>query len=658
MSDRFLIAGEYRLDLLDERLWRGGEAVRVGGKAFALLRALMERPQTLLTKDELFDRVWPGLAVSESVLTTAVKELRRALGDDARRPTVIETVHGRGYRFVLPVERGDAPASSAALVPISDAPALAGPVAPDAPPSTAAAPPPRRRGWLIAAAAASLAAVLLWLALATPLRAPSPRPDAPLKSIAVLPFDDFSPGTSQRWFAQGLTQEILTSLMRTPDLRVASRQSSARLSAQNADPLAVARALGVAHVLEGSVRRVDGRVRVTAELIRAADGVQLWSATYDRPARDVISIQEDIAYAIASALRTVMDPAKLRAMVAAGTRSVEAYEAYLSGLAFDQRQFDEGDIAHARAAADAYEQARRHDPGFAAAHWRAAATWFGNVTRVDASVRDERPEGERLARFFERVDMAIATSRDDTERLKYRAAHAAMRLRFVEAHRLMARYLALRPRDIDAWEEMADLAAYAGERGWMARAAERIHSLSMAEGDPRSRAITVSVMALRLDEAATRARQQLAVRPENALTLYQAHRALIWTGRVGEAEALLAPISASALPDHTKKLAALRQACAEGRGEDALVHRASIDRAGKLSARWQAAQIIGDEAGAARLLLPLDEPSRLPTLMQFLIHPTFDSTRYPKLSATLARDRVARAPSVAMPFACGTGGRS
>lgn len=102
-----LAAGPYRLDVADARLWKGSAPLRVGGKAFALMRVLMQSPQRLVTKDEIFERVWLGLAVSESVLTTAMKELRQALGDDARRPSVIETVHGRGYRFLLPVRELD-----------------------------------------------------------------------------------------------------------------------------------------------------------------------------------------------------------------------------------------------------------------------------------------------------------------------------------------------------------------------------------------------------------------------------------------------------------------------------------------------------------------------------------------------------------------------
>ena len=115
MSDAILKAGPLRLDLRDERLWRDGQSVRLSGRPLALLRCLMERSQTLVTKDEIFDQVWPNLTLSEAVLTTAIKELRQALGDSARKPEFIETVHRRGYRFLLPVfagDRGDdAPAS-------------------------------------------------------------------------------------------------------------------------------------------------------------------------------------------------------------------------------------------------------------------------------------------------------------------------------------------------------------------------------------------------------------------------------------------------------------------------------------------------------------------------------------------------------------------
>ncbi|WP_332767235.1 winged helix-turn-helix domain-containing protein [Phenylobacterium sp.] len=641
MTDRFLVAGPYRLDLEDERVWRAETSLHLGGKAFALLRALMERPQVLVTKDELFQRAWPGLAVSDSVLTTAIKELRRALGDDARSPEVIGTVHGRGYRFLMPVERRGMGGLVTAAV------------------TGEAAPRDRTRpaGWLVALALGIVslvgAAVLVAWRQDVAVKSSATAEATALKSVVVLPFADLTPGRSETWFADGMTEEISFSLARAPDLRVISRQAAARFRDNDADVRAVARELDVAHVLTGSVRRDGDHVRVSAQLIRAADGAQLWSQTYDRHDRGVIAIQQDIAFHIASSLKSILEPARLRAMVDAGTRSVEAYEAYLRGVALDQRQSDEGDVGYARAAAVEYERARALDPNFAAAHWRAANSWFGNATRVVAVGREQSDEVER-ANYVARLDAAIAASTNEAESLKYRAARASAQLQIKDAHRLMVRYLEARPRDIDAWEEMADLSAYAGERRWMARAAERLQTLSMEDGYPRSRAITVSVMALQYDAAVQRSRRQLEARPDNALTQYQAHRAFVWAGRLAEARRLLEQVKASAMPADTKMLAEIRQACAEGRVEDARILRRGVDAVGRETTRWQAAMLLGDAEGGYRILLPMDTEGRLPTLMQFLIYPDFDPSRYPNLNALLIHEGVARRPVTPLPFACKT----
>lgn len=647
MTERYLIADTLCLDMQDERLLVDGRPVRLGGRALTFLRVLMERPQMLLTKDELFARVWPGLTLSDAVLTTAVKEVRQAIGDRARQPKYIETAHGRGYRFLLPVERRDTMDAPAAAAPPAQAPWRM--------------PRPNWKVWAGAAAGVIVVAAALgiWL-LAGRTEGPAQSADPAVaaaaahpKSIVVLPFEDFSPDGEERWFADGLAEEVQTTLARAPDLRVLSRTSAADMRRDGASGREVAQRMGAAQFLEGTVRRSGDRVRVTTKLIRTGDGFEIWSQSYDRDLRDVISIQEDIAFQIASALKTVMDPARLRVMVVAGTRSVEAYEAYLRGLSLDQRQLEAGDLAFAQAAAEEYERARRLDPNFAAAHWKSARTWFGNETRVDSSTRSEVPAAVRLSRYFERVDAAIATSRDDTEKLKYQAGRASMALQIREAHRLMAAYLAARPRDIDAWEEMADLSAYAGERAWMRRAAERIHALSVEEGNPRSRAITVSVMSMDLDAAVLRAREQLALRPDRALTQYQAHRAFIWSGHLNEARALIPRIRASQLPPATRLLAEMRQACAEGRVDEAMSLKARVTAMeGTLSNRWLAAQITGDMATATNILRPLDTRDRLPTLMQFLINPTFDSRSYPLLAAELTRNGVPLRAAIPVPHGC------
>lgn len=634
MRDRYLVAGPLRLDLRDERLWVRGAPARLGNRAFGLLRELMQQPQLLVTKDELIDRVWGGIAVSDAVLTTAVKELRQAIGDDARNPEFIQTVHGRGYRFMRPIDRYD-------LIEAE----------PDAglPPAAPAVVPRRRRAWLAAAMllVAIFAALALWLRPPEAMRVPPAD-----KSLVVLPLADFSPPGDARWFADGLGEEIETTLSRAPDLRVASGSSAARLARDGLGGPDIAGRVGVAHFLEGSVRRTPQRIRVTARLIRAADGRELWSGSYDRAPADVISIQEDIAYRIASALKTVMDPARLRVMVAAGTRSVEAYDAYLLGRALDLRQYRSGDISDARAASEAFERARALDPGFSAAHWRAARTWFGNATRVDSEIHRDVPRTERLARFNERVEAAIATSGDPAERLRFRAAQAAMAIRPRQAHRLMASYLAARPRDVDAWEEMGDLSAYVGARDWVRRSAERVYTLSVQDGSFRSRAITLSVMSLDLDAAVARARILLARRPDHALTQYQAHRALIWDGKPGEARLLLARIEASDLPADVRLLARIRQACAEGRVADATRLRAEVDALGRINSRWQAAGIVGDDRAATELLRPFDAPDQLPTLIQYLINPSFDARAYPLLMRHLAGEGIDPPRAIPMPHRC------
>lgn len=641
-TERYLISENIRLDRVDERVWFAGNAVRLGGKAFALLRTLMERPQTLVGKSDLFEEVWNGLAVSDSVLTTAIKELRQGLGDDARAPHLIETVHGRGYRFLLPVSQQDIyePLSPQLVAAIRTKSSVQS-----------------RHKWLIGGTVALATLALLWIVVPTIRPEPAAGNSATFvhpKSVAVLPFRDLSVNADQRWFAEGLADELQSRLTRTPDLRVVSNSMTADYRGQSGAASTRAQTRGVAHVLEGSVRRSGERIRITVELTRTADGVQLWSQTYDRPADDVIAIQEDIAFSIASALRTVMEPAKLAAMVAAGTRSVEAYEAYLLARSEDQRALATGGRQHTVASAAAYEKARLLDPNFAEAHWQSAQRWFGKQTRINGSINAAGvSDQQQLSEYMNRVEQAIASSANDVDRLKYVSAKAVMQMELRKAHRLMVAYLAARPRDIDAWEHMAELAVYANEHRWIVRAGERIHTLSIEAREPRSRGITVTAMAMQLDDAAARARQQMRLRPASIMTSYQAHRALIWAGEVDEARQLLDRIKTSQLPERNKILAQMRQYCADGQNDAANFLRARIDALGSdYSDRWMAAQIVGDSADAVAILKPLDRDDRLLTLMQFMMNPSFESARFSVLSAALASDGVVRWKVWPMPGAC------
>jgi TolB-like protein len=162
-------------------------------------------------------------------------------------------------------------------------------------------------------------------------------PEAAEKSVAVLPFVNMSSDVEQEYFADGLTEEILNSLAQLPELKVTARTSSFHFKGKNVPIPEIAKALGVAHVVEGSVRRSGERLKVTAQLIRAADGVHLWSQSYDRDAGDVFAVQEDVAARIATTLDVYLDDERREAMFAEGLRDAEAYEDYVRGLSLYSR---------------------------------------------------------------------------------------------------------------------------------------------------------------------------------------------------------------------------------------------------------------------------------------------------------------------------------
>ena len=318
-----LRAGALSVDLQDQRAWLSGQPVDLGPKPFALLVALMRSPQLLVTKEELIDTVWEGRFVSEAVLTTAMRDLRRAIGDDARQPTYIATAHGRGYRFLLAVSEGPETASVEPASDVAKAPRALRPF-----PS-----------FIVAMAAMLVLAVGTLWALAQvgfDLQPGGPRAEAATRSasIAVLPFEDLSPGGDRAYFADGLSEEILNVLMGVDGLSVASRTSS--FAYKGRDDLttpAIAEELGVATVLEGSVRMDARRVRVNVRLVDARSGHTQWTRTYENALnmQNLLAIQDEIAGRVVREMRTELRtaPDTQTRSAAAGTQNLEAYELYL-----------------------------------------------------------------------------------------------------------------------------------------------------------------------------------------------------------------------------------------------------------------------------------------------------------------------------------------
>jgi TolB-like protein len=469
------------------------------------------------------------------------------------------------------------------------------------------------------------------------------------KSIAVLPFADFSAARDQQWFADGLAEEILNALTRVPDLRVSARTSSFRYKDSTLGVPQIAAELGVAHVLEGSIRSTPQRIRVTAQLIRAVDGFHLWSQTYDRDPADMIEIQEDIARSIALALQTTMDPQALADMAKVGTRSVEAYQAYIRGVAIRGKSGD-GVVAESY---EYFEAARALDPGFAAAHADAARFWLNqlNVTTMASGLVD-LPPSVMEADFSQRIRQAIETAATPAERAGYEATAATLEMRWRKAIDLYRARLEEHTVDGRTLGALLELAILTSDSPLI----EQVLALTWQQAQQHlDMAVLHANNAYRsrdFKKAADQALILLERWPDDFDLLYQAHRTLLWDRRVQAAADVLGRVQRLVPPNGEEFLLVMsaRQACAEGRRADVerMLKTADVNPA----TRWHVVMLLGDHAAATELLKPLERDGRIYALSSFLAFPNFDPSPFPSLLRVLEREQVRRPPPVPLPFAC------
>lgn len=362
----------FRLDTANHCLWRGEERVPIPPKAYDVLRYLVENPDRLVTQDELLEALWPETYVNPEILRKYILDIRKILGDRPDKPAFIETVTKRGYRFVAPVIDENA----AKLPDLPTSPPTEEKVGTEATLSVKKSPSAKNRAILpvLAVVAAAAIAGYFWFA-----RKKGNAPSLNDTSIVVLPFADMSPGKDQEYFSDGLTEELINDLAKVPGLKVVARSSAFQFKGKNEDLRALGKKLGVANVLEGSVRKEGDRLRITAELTKADDGFQLWSETYDREVSHVFTAQDEIALAVTGALQLKLLSANGTAIPAnSRTTNSEAYQDYLQGQYFIARGQDKEDLDKALSFAD---QAVKLDPGFAPA-WAQRSQVLDGLARV------------------------------------------------------------------------------------------------------------------------------------------------------------------------------------------------------------------------------------------------------------------------------------
>lgn len=320
---------------------REGTIVHLKPKVMGVLVCLAQHAGKPVSKDKLLESVWPDAFVTEDVLKHSISELRRVFGDDAQNPAIIQTIPKHGYRLVAKVSTSEPNTNFAA----------------------------------------------------------NPKHD----SIAVLPFVNLSVEPDNEYFADGITEEIINALAQIEQLRVVARSSAFSFKGKHVDPRDVGRQLNVGRILEGSVRRADNRLRITAQLIDVENGYHLWSERYDRELKDVFEIQDEIARSIAERLKITSRGVGQQPLVKPGTKNVEAYQLYVKGRALLYRRG--GAILNA---VQCLEQAVAIDPDYALA-WAGLAdsyTTLGyyGLARPEASM----PKGMEAARRAVSQDGSLA----------------------------------------------------------------------------------------------------------------------------------------------------------------------------------------------------------------------------------------------------------
>lgn len=341
---------QYRFDdlLIDQmsfRLVQAGKPLAVEPKALHVLIFLVQHQGRLIERRELLSAVWGDAFVTDHVLNRSIGQLRKVLGDDAKEPRYIETVPTLGYRFIAAVETETVETQVASTETAVEAGSVL-----DVRTSTELLPVGGRVGGPVGVArrpGVRLLALVVCLGLIAVLwfwvRHGRQPVEGPIRSLAVLPLDDLSPGTREDYFADGMTDELITELARIPGLRVVSRTSVMQNKGSRKPLSRIAQELKVDALVEGSVVRSGDRVRITAQLIDTRSDRHLWAQSFEGPLGDILSLQDSVAREIAVQTSAILTPAARAELTAARHLDPAAHDAYLRGLYFIQRR--EGALA-------------------------------------------------------------------------------------------------------------------------------------------------------------------------------------------------------------------------------------------------------------------------------------------------------------------------
>lgn len=361
--------GPFDVNLRTGELRKHGLKIRLQDQPFQILAMLLEDAGDVITREELRQKLWPDdtFVDFDHGLNNAINRLREALNDSSEHPRYVETLPRRGYRFIARVESIPVSVASPTLAQTGSNEVAPQPLVPDHTATYAGTslPPLRARFapiWLSAGIVVVLVALLFGLNVGHIRDRVSRIPAGPrIQSIAVLPLENLSGDPSQEFFADGMTDAVTTDLAQYSSLRIISRTSAMQYKGTRKSLPQISRELNVDAVVEGSVTRSGNRVRITAQLIRAPSDLHLWAQTYDSDLGDILTLQSQIAEAIANQVEVKLSDAKATQDKKIPSMSTPAYEAYLKGRFFWNKRTEEG----VRRALDYFQEAVREDPNSA-----------------------------------------------------------------------------------------------------------------------------------------------------------------------------------------------------------------------------------------------------------------------------------------------------
>ena len=376
-----VVDGDFRLDSWLVRpglnsVSRNGTSAQLEPKVMAVLVCLAAHAPEPVSKEKLLQEVWPGTFVGEGVLVRSIFELRRVFGDAAQESRIIETISKRGYRLLVTVTPGNGQVPAHLATPQANEAEL---------PQVR----PVIRRWRVGLLALSIAVLVGGLLLAFNVAGVRERlagkSGPPLiRSLAVLPLQNLSGDASQEYFADGMTEELITELSRLSSLRVISRTSVMRYKNSNKPLPEIARELGVDGIIEGSALRSGERVRITAQLIYAPQDKNIWAQSYERDLQDVLALQSTVASTIADAIRVQMTPGEKAQIGSFRPVNLKAHEAYLQGIYHlqqaqdvvfkkDKKELSEDETEKA---VDYFQQAIHADPNYAPPYVAVWEAWY------------------------------------------------------------------------------------------------------------------------------------------------------------------------------------------------------------------------------------------------------------------------------------------